>query len=78
MLDTIERPSTDKITEPAKRWRNKWRARITGPTNIGKVLVERGEVYWGATLHPSKDVAESWAAATPGCSEHLGAFPVSE
>ena len=63
MLDTIERPSTDKITEPAKRWRNKWKALVHSyERHAPHIKYAPGQIFDGYTVWPSKDVAEQKAA----------------
>lgn len=90
MLDTTERPCTDKITEPSKQWRNKYQALASyfgSSISTGEeVFREIGDVFWGPRAWPSKEIAEQKAhelslipttAMTRGLVEYLGAFPVT-
>ena len=87
MLDTIERPSTDKITAPAKRWRNRYLAlRDARKYKTGEPF-KAGDVYDGDGVWPTREVAEQkylderaeiLRAAPRLSTEYLGAFPVPE
>ena len=80
MLDTIERPQTEKITEPAKKWANRFRIveriREYGASN----MLEPGHEFVPSLRWPSKDIAEQKALermdVREGVTEYLGAFPV--
>lgn len=78
MLDTTERPSTDKITEPAKRWRNWFRA--TERCFCNGQIYSQGDKIPGRDTHPSRDLAETEAAVSLSrciwAYEYLGAYPV--
>lgn len=86
MLDTIERPSTDKVTEPAKRWRNWYVATRHFGCAVTLRMIWEGERFPASKTWPSKEVAEQKHvddAAKPNhaafdCAEYLGAFPVAE
>lgn len=75
--------STKRESEPAKRWRNWWRAKVTGYgicDACGKrTLRLPGSVFDACCTpsYPSKDVAESEARLneSPECVEHIGAYP---
>lgn len=78
----IKSEEGEKITEPSKRWRNRYRALVHfyTPGNERRP----GEVYDGSKTWPSKEIAEEKAeecrkrVGTPfngGASEYLGAFP---
>ena len=80
MLDTIERPRTETGTEPPKRWRNWYRAKIAHSPNGQNVAP--GEAFCGYKVHPSKEVAEQKALAMmAGDAEYgelgtyIGAYP---
>jgi len=84
MTDTIERPSTDKITEPAKQWRN-WFVVVTVYFSLTDNRRRHvGEKLHGQEVWPSKDIAEQKAisyvptgnsAIGKGYLEYLGAYP---
>lgn len=83
-LETRLREETETITKPPTRWRNKWRATMRCTEPDGRIL-ERGEVYWGRKVFPSKDLAETFAHAqlercptNRRATQYLGAFPVEE
>lgn len=82
MSNTIERPRTDKITEPSKRWRNKYRA-LRPYRNQHQERRLPGQVYFASLTWPSKEIAETKAtcgyrsSVVLGYSEYLGAFPVT-
>jgi len=91
MLDTKEVVSTERITEPAKRWRNKFQAQqlIHAHDRHGVFTREyaRGEITDTSPLYPSKEIAEEGAAEflADNIRRHhnnawlyLGAFPVTE
>lgn len=81
-----------QVTEPAKRWRNRWRAILDAPRfcyNCGhKSWPKPGEVHdTHCGTWPSKDIAESKATEYldyqkrmlgHNYDEHLGAFEVNE
>jgi len=65
------------MSEPPKRWRNKWKA--LGPYILNGLHREAGEVFWGVLIHPSKEVAEAYGNEDKfDDSEYLGAFPVED
>lgn len=88
MMDTTERPCTDKITEPAKQWRNWYRAlRKTSPCPLrGGKRFKRGDIFPSTVSWPTKEIAEQkyldeaaerskvFGINNDNC-EHLGAFP---
>ena len=60
----------ERAPEPAKRWRNKWRAVLIFNQGYGKCpdcgcdgsKLRHGDVFWSCCApYPSKDVAETWA-----------------
>lgn len=83
MIEVEER--TEQATEPAKRWRNRWR-QLKGCFCLETRTFDEPGDYWGARLWPSKDTAESAAQKAmeyneihgPGYVEYLGAFPVED
>ena len=84
MTDTIERPRTDKITAPAKAWRNRWRVLQSALCRDDGKWCRAGHTYWGTREWPSKDAAETAAAHELARmqfervkQEYLGAFPVT-
>lgn len=86
MTDTIERPRTDKITEPSKQWRNWYETHNDGQLGDGR-FVRTGDRYPSPlTPYPSKEIAEQKAAEHQAAhkrvwgvlnGEYLGAFPVT-
>lgn len=83
----VDAPERETLREPAKRWRNKWRAEFFNVCERCRVFHHAGEIYWDCCdpVWPSRDAAESSAAeqvayqiANEGVTleEHLGAFPV--
>lgn len=84
MTKTIERPKVEKLIEPAKRWRNRWRTVRYVRFEIEGVL-QPGKVFDSHWVWPSKEVAEQKAADSDhreivrhgktSC-EYLGAHPV--
>lgn len=78
----------EALREPAKRWRNKWRALFAKQCPDCDARMRAGEIYLSCCwTHPTKDVAETRAAAEleqdirlhgRPLDEYLGAFPVSE
>lgn len=75
------------ITEPPNKWRNKYVSLATGLSHdrrSGLFFYHiKGAPYWGALIHPSKDVAESHALRDmddPNCfpARYIGAFPVDD
>ena len=74
-IDVDTPPIEEKISKPAGRWRNKFRALIDGYTNVP---VRAGEVYSSTKFHPTKEIAEEkgrLAVALCPTGEYLGAFP---
>lgn len=89
MLDTIETPIAEKITQPSDRWRNWWRSLGEGDVeNVcgNKVTWARfDDVLWSTRVFPSQDAAETRAGEVVAhnlkCAfqlEYLGAFPVTQ
>lgn len=88
MLDTKEKPVEGKVTEPAKQWRNWWKALEDGCiVEETRERLKTGALVCSAGVYPSKEVAEQKAAdglaylqkrygRTNHC-EYLGAFPVT-
>lgn len=87
MTDLLTTPELvrETVKEPAKRWRNWYRA-LAGFLDPGG-FVEEGEVYHGTRLWPSKDAAETRAleeasdlrfATANGDAQYLGAYPEGE
>lgn len=80
-MKTIEKTQTKKAIKPASRWRNRYLAlRDLGDGVSNRVNHRRGEEFWPELTCPSRDVADTVAqqymAESPGCVEHLGAFPI--
>ena len=87
VLNTL-RP--ERAPEPAKRWRNKWLARMACEyrhTDTGEFFhVAAGQYVESRRTWPSKDLAESHAAELIAVNlsrnanqlVYLGAFPVEE
>lgn len=85
---TIERPKVEKLTAPAKRWRNRYRvleSYLGQSISTGALVTRRaGEEFWAPRTWPSKEIAEQKAhelvlmrsALSRGKTEYLGAFPV--
>lgn len=80
--DDVLSPEREKVTRPAKRWRNKWWARRPGITKLGE-FHGAGE-YWSSREWPSREVAETKAKEEEerlsdrfksGEFRYLGAFP---
>lgn len=86
MIDTTDKPITEKITRPAKQWRNKWRTlKAFYAEHHNRVMVP-GDEYYGTLKYPSKEEAELQAAscfldsnfaAYHAEAEYLGAHPVT-
>lgn len=86
MNDTIERTTTEKLTEPANGWVNRWK--ITQPFRWLNGDVQPAATYEAPDTWPSKDIAEQKAAdwlakeartlVRLGADiRYLGAFPVT-
>lgn len=86
MTDTKQRPRVEKLTEPAKRWRNWYRANCTGQSLAASRLTRLGEVYPSRDAFPSKEIAEQRHEDTVAAcmrkfgadyipSDYLGAHP---
>lgn len=68
----------EKITEPAKRWVNRWQ--IACRCSVSPI----GTIYDGNVVWPSKEIAEQKAIQSTAAhiakgwcpAKHLGAFPV--
>lgn len=76
-LDRVE----ERTEEPAKGWRNRWRALKPLVTADGLDL-DPGDEVDEKPIFPSREVAEQFAANVlerhpPGTAEYVGAFPVS-
>lgn len=85
MLDTKEKPVEGKVTEPSKRWVNRYKALIDGYTTITRRYVKAGDCYNAVRQWPTKDVAETRAQSVMAAThrrfgraiiEYLGAFEV--
>ena len=80
--DTKRKPE-DKIAEPPKKWRNWYKCTKSFYYASVSRHVSKGEVFSGAKLWPSKDVAETTLARLPlhlnavanGLAVYLGAEP---
>lgn len=74
----------ETASEPAKRWRNRYRARQVFTATCKGVpyaTLQPGELFWGHTVWPSKEIAETQAfspgtSASVGHADWLDAFPV--
>lgn len=82
-------PKRERVREPAREWRNWWRAPHAGVSvsrKTGRIIeVSEGEVFSSEGTHPSKEIAEMVALNRQ--REHppqykpliyLGAFPEGE
>jgi hypothetical protein len=78
-------PERETAREPAKRWRNRYRALEAGWCASNGRPVSAGEEYWGKALWPSREIAEQRALddlekgrrfVGHDVSEYLGARPV--
>ena len=80
MTDIIERPKVEKRTEPAKRWKNKFRAKRAFRERRGQEF-SKGDFCTDPRTWPSKETAEQCAAEmlcdpnVQRAMEYLGAFP---
>lgn len=84
----IEKPAKAKAVEPAKRWRNKWKANAFLRVLETGERYSPGQIYWGKMDHPSKEVAEQRALedlaedlrqGVPSFAQtYLGAHPIPE
>lgn len=75
MTKIIERTKTSKapVKEPGRAWRNKY---YLGAVDDLHENSSPGE-FWGAVIHPSRDLAETAAQKHIPCTcKYLGAFPV--
>jgi hypothetical protein len=90
MLDTINVPATEKVTEPSRQWANRYRIdkRTKFRTDAGNTFYRDAGTYDAERAWPSKDVAEHRAGEYMAhiarelrkqgvTCEYLGAFPVS-
>lgn len=83
-LARVEERETERMKEPAKGWRNKWRA-SEDAEYTDTILRRRGAIFWARTVRPSREIAEQIAhkniedqiASGWQPDEYLGAFPVS-
>lgn len=80
-------PEREEVKEPAKRWRNWWRALCPQYCDETGACFEPGDVWRGRLVFPTKDVAETHALkamageiaeyGSPN-DEYLGAFSDGE
>lgn len=85
LRDEDLRTEREEVKEPAKRWRNWWRAPYDGVAECvftGKLTARRaGEAYPGFRVYPSQDAAEtSVKEIVTGrygglVANYLGAYP---
>lgn len=78
MTKVAERPKQETRVRPARGWRNWYRALVAHYANDH--FAAKGERFAGSAVHPTKDVAESKAAAQDmaGWVDYLGAYPEGE
>lgn len=85
-LARVEERETERMKEPAKGWRNKWKTvKRWRSTNSGKVYLP-GDFIWSKYVWPSKEIAIEMAAknaldpknaVAAGWLVLVDAFPVS-
>ena len=82
-IDTIERAKVEKLTEPARQWRN-WFVTIAPHKDCDGRVCTPGERTHEPRTWPTKEIAEQKAAehfagmpAALRLIEYLGAFPVT-
>jgi hypothetical protein len=64
MTKVIDRPKTEHIARPSRRWRNWWKAEIDllgSPRRWRGGIVPAGTIYKGECEWPTKEVAEQRA-----------------
>ena len=79
-IDVDTPPAEDKIEKPARGWRNKYLCIAHFTDRQSNTHHAPGEIEWGNTSWPSKDIAETMVytadtCVTNGHAVHLGAFP---
>ena len=81
--DITTRPQREKLARPSSKWRNKWQVLERFHSIESGLIREVGEIYWGRKVHPTQDIAETFAARciadpTYGRCGYLGAHEVPE